>query len=233
MLLLEAGGANEDRNLRVDGQRWTTFTQPGMNWGYKTTPQAHCAGREIDYARGRGVGGSSTINFGVYSIGARDDYDEWARVVGDDAFRWERMQPRFRRLETFTGELPAGIDGKYAAPKAEDHGVGGPLKVGYAAEWEEDIPGLLDVFVESGFPLNPDHNSGNPIGISALINSSHKGLRTTAKDLVTPTPSNLTIVTHFPVQRLIMEGKKAVGVESDGKNCKHQSGNPKHRDEVI
>ncbi|KAK7747091.1 hypothetical protein SLS62_009247 [Diatrype stigma] len=216
VLLLEAGGANEDRNLRVDGQRWTTFTQPDMNWGYKTAPQAHCAGREIDYARGRGVGGSSTINFGVYSIGARDDYDEWARVVGDDAFRWERMQPRFKALETFTGELPAGIDRKYAAPRAEDHGADGPLRVGYAAEWEEDIPGLLDVFVASGFPLNPDHNSGNPIGISALINSSHEGLRTTAKDLVTPRPSNLTIVTGSPVQRLVLDGKKIIGVESEG-----------------
>lgn len=221
VLLLEAGGVNEDRNLRVDGQRWTTFMRKDMNWGYTTTPQEHCANREVDYSRGRGIGGSSAINFGVFTIGARDDYDEWARIVGDDAFRWEHVQPRFKSLETLDSTLPAGVDRKYAAPKASDHGTSGPLKVGYAAEWEEDITELIDIFENTGFPLNPDHNSGNPIGMSVMINSAHNGLRTTAKDLVTPKPSNLTIVTDFLVQRLILEGKKVIGVESAEHKCKH------------
>ena len=78
--------------MRVDGQRWTTYTNEYMNWGYKTAPQEHCAGREIDYARGRGMGGSSAINFGVYTIGARDDYNEWARIVNDDFFDWDDIR---------------------------------------------------------------------------------------------------------------------------------------------
>ncbi|OTA99814.1 putative GMC oxidoreductase [Hypoxylon sp. CI-4A] len=216
VLLLEAGGDNTDKNRRVDGQRWTTFTNKEMNWQYKTAPQEHCNNREIDYSRGRGLGGTSTINFGVFTIGARDDYDEWARIVGDDAYRWENIQPRFKKLESFDRKLPAGIDKKYAAPKAEDHGTSGPLKVGYAAEWEEDIPVVLDSFQEAGFPLNPDHNSGNPIGMSALINSSYNGLRSTAADLLTPAPDNLKILQNSPVQRVILEGKKAIGVESNG-----------------
>ncbi len=220
MLLLEAGGENGDRDLRVDGQRWTTFMNKDMNWGYKTAPQEHCGNRELDYSRGRGIGGTSAINFGVYSVGARDDYEEWARAVGDDTFRWEHMRGRFKDLETFNGRPPAGVDGKYAAPKASDHGTSGPLKVGYAAECEEDLPKLLDVFEEAGFPLNPDHNSGNPIGMSLLINSAHDGLRTTAKDLITPKPDNLTIVTGFFVQRVVLKEKRAIGVESEGKTCK-------------
>lgn len=190
-----------------------------MNWGYKTAPQEHCDSRELDYSRGKGLGGSSAVNFGVYSVGARDDYDEWARIVGDDAFRWDKIQPRFKSLETFHGDLPPGIDRKYAAPKPEDHGTSGPLHVGYAGEWEEDLPGMLDLFEEAGFPVNPDHNSGNPIGMSVLINSCHKGLRSTASDLLTPAPDNLTIVTSSPVQRVILEGNKAVGVESNGTTC--------------
>jgi len=221
VLLLEAGGANEDRNLRVDGQRWTTFMNQGMNWGYKTSPQEHADNRECDYSRGKGLGGSSAINFGVYTIGARDDYEEWARIVGDDAFRWENIQPRFKKLETFHGELPSGIDSKYAAPKAEDHGRSGALHVGYASEWEKDLPPVLDLFDKAGFPLNPDHNSGNPIGMSVLINSSSKGLRSTANDLLTPKPDNLTVVTDSPVQRVLLEGAKAVGVESSGKRCEY------------
>ncbi|KAI0012721.1 hypothetical protein F4779DRAFT_614168 [Xylariaceae sp. FL0662B] len=217
VLLLEAGGQNDDKDKRVDGQRWVTFQNKTMNWGYKTTPQEHCANRELDYSRGLGLGGSSAINFGVYSVGASGDYDEWARIVGDDAFKWQHMQCRFKELETFNSKLPAGINKKYAAPKAEDHGTSGPLKVGYAAEWEDDLPPVLDLFEQAGFPLNPDHNSGNPIGMSVLINSSHDGVRSTAGDLLFPTPENLTILTESPVQRIIFEGKKAVGVEVNGK----------------
>jgi choline dehydrogenase-like flavoprotein len=52
-----------------------------MNWGYKIIPQPHCNDREIDYSRGRCLGGSSAINFSAYTIGCRDDYSEWARIV--------------------------------------------------------------------------------------------------------------------------------------------------------
>ncbi|KAI0885158.1 GMC oxidoreductase [Annulohypoxylon maeteangense] len=217
VLLLEAGGKNDDKNLRVDGQRWMTFQNKEMNWGYKTTPQEHCAGRELDYSRGLGLGGSSAVNFSVFNAGAVADYEEWARIMDDDAFNWPNMQRRFKTLESFDLTLPAGVDSKYAAPKAENHGSSGPLKTSYVAEVEKDLIPALDLFEKAGFPLNPDHNSGNPIGMALGINSSGKGVRSTAADLLTPTPENLTILTHSPVQRIIIEGKKAVGVESNGK----------------
>jgi choline dehydrogenase-like flavoprotein len=221
VLLLEAGESKDDRNLRVDGQRFTTFQDKSMNWGYKTTPQKDCNDREIDYSRGRCMGGSSAINFGVYSVGARDDYQEWARIVGDEDYAWESIQRRFKELETFHGKIPVGMDTKYADPKPENHGSGGPLHVGFAREWERDFTELLNVFEEAGFALNPDHNSGNPIGMSVLINSASNGLRSTAEDLVTGhEEANLTIITGAPVQRILLEGKKAVGVVSNGKKCR-------------
>lgn len=217
--MLEAGGSNDNRDLRVDGQRWTTFQNKGMNWGYKTCAQPDCNGREIDYSRGLGMGGSSAINFGVYSVGARHDYNEWARIVGDKSFAWEPIHRRLKNLETFHGDLPKGINSKYASPKESDHGKSGPLQVGFASEWERDLPPLLDVFEQAGFPLNPDHNSGNPIGMSVLINSSHKGLRSTAADLLATCGDNLTVVMDAPVQRLVLDGKKVTGVESNGRHC--------------
>ncbi|KAI1097284.1 putative GMC oxidoreductase [Jackrogersella minutella] len=215
VLLIEAGGANADRNLRVDGQRSMTIRNNDMNWAYKSAPQEHARNRETPYPSGRGMGGGSAVNYAMYTVGARDDYDEWARITGDNAFDWEHMQTRLKNLESFKGETPPGLD-KYASPRPTDHGTSGPLKVGYANEWEEDIPEMLDCFHQAGYPLNPDHNSGNPIGISPAINSSQNGVRSTAADLVTPAPENLTIVHSSPVQRVIMEGKKAVGVESNG-----------------
>ena len=192
-----------------------------MNWGYKTVPQPHCDDREIDYSRGKGLGGSTAINFGVYTRGARDDYEEWARIVEDEAFRWDDIKARFKALEDFRGNLPENVGNKYAKPDLDNHGTSGPLKVGYATDWERDLPPLLDLFEEAGFPLNPDHNSGNPLGMSALINSSRNGLRSTANDLLTPAPENLTIKTSSAVKKILLDGTKAVGVETiDGKKCK-------------
>ncbi|KAK8120865.1 hypothetical protein PG999_004985 [Apiospora kogelbergensis] len=215
VLLLEAGGKNSDPNLRVDGKRWLTFTNEEMNWGFKTAPQEHCDGRSIDYSGGRGLGGSSAINFGVYTIGARDDYDEWARIAGNDtAFGWTAMQERLKRLENFNQKLPAHVAERFAKPDMANHGTDGSLKVGFAAEWEDDVVPMLEVFEKGGFPLNPDHNSGNPIGMSALISSARNGKRSTAQDLYADKPENLIIITCAKVRKLVLEGLKVVGVET-------------------
>lgn len=220
VLLLEAGGRNDDVNLRVDGKRWLTYKNENMNWGYKTVPQKQCLNREIDYSRGLGLGGSSAINFGVYTIGSRDDYEEWANVTHDESFSWKDMQRRYKSLETFDRRIPPGVSTRYASPSPDDHGDSGRLHVGYAPEWERDLPALLDVFEQAGLPLNPDHNSGNPIGMSVLINSSQGGLRSTARDLITPQPRNLTVLTDSPVQRVVLKDNRAIGVESNNRICK-------------
>ncbi|EAW13556.1 GMC family oxidoreductase [Aspergillus clavatus NRRL 1] len=217
VLLLEAGPRNDDPALRVDGQRWATFLAKGVNWGYSTVPQEHCNNRQIDYSRGKVLGGTSAINFGLYTVGARDDYDEWASVVGDDLYRWDRMQQRFRNLETFDSAVVDPDHKKYISSRPSDHGSQGALHVGYAAEWERDLPLMMDVFEKAGFARNPDHNSGNPLGMALLINSFHQGRRVAATDLLEGAPENLTIITESPVQRVILSGKKAIGVESKGR----------------
>ena len=233
MLLVEAGGPNDGEDLRVDGKRWLTFMEDGMNWGYKTEPQEHCEGRCIDYSRGKGLGGSSAINFGVYSIGAKDDYEEWARLVGDDAYGWEHMKRRFKEIENFHTEIPNNVTPKYAAPRSEDHGNAGKIHVAYAAEWEDDVTSTLDIFERAGYGINPDHNSGDPIGMSSLIESSCNGRRSTAKDLLTPMPASLTVKVLSAVDRVILDGMKAVGVSVGGTDCKCIGSNPLNDNPVI
>ena len=194
-----------------------------MNWGYRTTPQENCDGRQMDYSRGKGLGGSSAINFGVYTVGARDDYDQWAAEVGDETFSWTKMQRRFKDLETFCGEINTPANKKYVRCDPADHGDKGGLGIGFAKEWEMDLPLVLDAFEEAGLERNLDHNSGNPIGISVMINSASGGRRTTAADLLGAAPDNLVIVTDSPVQRVMLQGKRAIGVESNGKQCKANS----------
>jgi choline dehydrogenase-like flavoprotein len=219
VLLLEAGGDNTDRNLRVAGQRWMSLQNQDLNWGYKTVPQEWCNNRVMDYSRGRGLGGSSAINFCVYTVGCRDDYDRWAQIAGDDSFDWEHMRSRFKSLETLHRETIDERKAKYADPKPSDHGSEGGLHIGYASQWERDIPLTLDLFERAGIPINPDHNSGNPLGMSMAISCAHRGERTTAADLLANHRHNLKVVTCAPVQRLCLEDKRVVGVESNGKIC--------------
>ncbi|KAJ5771604.1 hypothetical protein N7520_002133 [Penicillium odoratum] len=217
VLLLEAGGKNDDYSQRVDGKRWTTFLNEKMNWGYKTTPQAACDERIIDYSRGKGLGGGSAINFGVYTFGAKDDYDTWAEDVGDETFGWEAMKKRFKDLELFDGSIDLPENQKYAQPRGKDHGDRGGLLIGYAKEWEQDLPLILDALEDAGLERNLDHNSGNPLGMSLMINSAGKGRRTTGVDLLSGASDDLVIITDSPVQRIVLQDKKAVGVETQGK----------------
>ncbi|KAJ5727018.1 hypothetical protein N7493_006045 [Penicillium malachiteum] len=219
VLLLEAGGKNDDETKRVDGKRWTTFMEPTMNWGYKTVPQDTCSGRELDYSRGKGLGGSSASNFGVYTVGAKDDYDAWGEKVGDKVtYGWNAMQPRFKKLETFDGTIYLPENQKYARPDPADHGHEGPLKVGYAKEWEKDLPLILDSLEEAGLQRNLDHNSGNPIGMGLMINSASSGRRTTAALFEHhQNPDGRIpnwVIIHASATRVMFDDKKAIGVET-------------------
>lgn len=96
VLLLEAGGDNADEKYRTFRERYFALMTPGYNWGYKTIPQSNLKDREIDYSRGKGLGGSSAINFCVYTRGSKADYDHWAELVGDEQWKWDRALERFK-----------------------------------------------------------------------------------------------------------------------------------------
>lgn len=99
ILLIEAGGPNTDLKHQSFGTRyWTLATAPGYDWGYKTVPQEYLHGRELGYNRGKGMGGSTAINFCVFTRGPKADYDQWAHDVGDDAWSWEHALERFKKV---------------------------------------------------------------------------------------------------------------------------------------
>ena len=99
ILLLEAGGENADPKHQSYGDRhWTFATAPGYDWGYKTIPQEYLQGREINYNRGKGLGGSTAINFCVFTRGPQADYDTWADEAGDDSWSWKYAVERFKEV---------------------------------------------------------------------------------------------------------------------------------------
>lgn len=86
-----------------------------MNWGYKTVPQPFLKDREINYSMGKGLGGGTAINFCGWFVGAADDYDEWARLVGDSAWKWENVKEQAKKMLSYHVEVPEQFK-KYINP---------------------------------------------------------------------------------------------------------------------
>ena len=221
VLLVEAGGKNDNKDWRIDAERWLHRTQPAMAWGYKTVPQTSLNGQELSYDRGKGLGGSSAINFCSWNIGPQDDHDTIAALVGDDEWKWNTgAHPRYLRIEEFHGQqddIPPEFR-DYFQPKPEDHGKSGVVKVGVAKVWEQSNKVYLDAFGNSGWGINRDIGNGNPLGIGINVCSAHAGKRATAADQLHSASSNLEIVTDVQVARVYFEGSQAKGIESlDGR----------------
>jgi choline dehydrogenase-like flavoprotein len=189
------------------------------NWGYQSSPQKHLKDRQIDYSRGRGLGGSSRINFACYTIGPKGDYDHWAQLVGDDFFNWENARRRYNKIESFDTNIKSEYR-QYANPKPSDHGNSGPVSVSYPAELEQGLVDIINVVNDTGVRTNLDANSGDPIGITICPSTASKGMRTTsAAAYLKTTPSNLTIVSNANATKLLIEAGRAVGVLAGGKQC--------------
>lgn len=108
MLLVEAGSSNSEAAQLSGAERFNVAFAPNspLNWGYKTAPQGHLSGQEIDYSRGKGLGGSTAINFCAWTVGPRDDYDEWADLVGDERFGWRNVRGVLKRIEDLRTWIP-------------------------------------------------------------------------------------------------------------------------------
>jgi len=225
VLLIEAGGDNKSVEYYVPSERFTlAFTEPSLNWGYKTVPQTHLKGQEIDYSRGKGLGGSSAINFSCWVVGPDADYDEWASKVGDDAWLFKNVKERLKKIENYHVEIPKEHQ-KYINPKPSDHGTNGPLHLSYADPWEKGMADVFQAAKEIGWGVNPDVNSGNPIGLGLGAACMYKGARTTAASYLENAPDNLTVLTNSPTAKVLFSGKKAMGIRTiEGKEFHAKQG---------
>lgn len=220
VLLIEAGSANDDKAHRLLYDRYSTFiTVPDYNWNYMTTPQPTLKNNQIFYARGKGLGGSSSINFCCYTIGPKDDFDEWARLVGDERYNWDQARRRFSELEAFHN--PTSPEVRKYSDLADWHGKKGPVPVEFPSKNEISLAPSLEAIKEAGFQLNPDINSGDPIGVGVSPSTATKGIRITAASaFLEPQPGNLTIKTDAPIARVHLKGRRAIGVETiSGEKC--------------
>ncbi|HSW14389.1 MAG TPA: GMC family oxidoreductase N-terminal domain-containing protein, partial [Solimonas sp.] len=204
VLLLEAGGRDNWIWIHIPVGYLYCIGNPRTDWCYRTQDEAGLGGRNILYARGRVLGGRSSINAMIYMRGQARDYDEWARLCGDDSWRWDNVLPVFKRSEDHW----RGGD--------EFHGSGGELRVEQQRlRWD-----ILDRFAEAaeqaGIPRTADFNTGDNNGSGKFEVTQRSGIRWNAvKAFLRPVRKrpNLRVVTDVLVDKLSFEGSRVSGVE--------------------
>jgi choline dehydrogenase len=183
------------------------IANPRTDWMFRTVKEAGLNGRDIHYARGRGVGGCSLINAMIYMRGQRRDYEEWATLTGDDSWKWEAVLPWFLKHE----DSHRG--------RGQFHGDGGEMRVEeQRLSWK-----ILDRFAEAaeqaGIPRTTDFNTGNNAGSGRFEVTQRRGVRWhAARAFLDPVSKrdNLVLREESPARRLVFEGRRCVGVEVAG-----------------
>ncbi|MCJ8286424.1 choline dehydrogenase [Halomonas sp.] len=203
VLLLEAGGSDWNPWIHVPVGYFKTMHNPATDWCYLTDPDEGIEGRRLQWPRGKVLGGSSSLNGLLYIRGQREDYDDWAQL-GNDGWDYDSVLPYFKKSEC----QERGAD--------DYHGADGPLKVSDLRLRREIAERFIEAAKASGIPENHDVNGPSQEGVGYFQQTSYKGFRcSTAKAFLRPALKrpNLTLVKRAHCQRLLLEGKRVVGVE--------------------
>ncbi len=207
VLLLEAGGRDDYFWIDVPVGYLYTIGNPRTDWCYTIEPDPGLNGRTVGYARGKVLGGCSSINAMIYMRGQRSDYDYWASL-GLRGWSWDDVLPVFKRSEDYQH----GGD--------ELHGAGGELRVEERRVSWEILDAWRDAAEECGIPKIAEFNRGDNFGTAYFQMNQRRGVRWSAtKAFLRPVlhRPNLTVRTHAHVERIAVEprdgGPRAVGVE--------------------
>ena len=202
--LLEAGPRDWNPYLHIPAGFIKTLTNPNVNWMYEAEPSHWTGGRSIGVPRGKTLGGSSSINGHIYNRGQRMDFDNWAQR-GNQGWGYADVLPYFRRCERRIGAGDDTFRGREGNLAVTDLNYSHPL-----------CEAFMEGAGQLGIPRNPDYNGANQLGISYVQRTTHKGRRvSTARAFLNPAKSrsNLTIRTGAHATRILLDGKRATGVE--------------------
>lgn len=202
VLLVEAGGWDRDPLIHIP-LGWGRILQKRLHdWNYFFEPDKRVHGRSIECARGKVIGGSSSINAMLYCRGHPDDYDRWERS-GLAGWGYADVLPYFKKQEDWEGEEDAY------------RGKGGPLETTLARYDDPLVDAYLDAATQAGFPRSRDYNGADPEGMARLQSTIGGGRRCSAATayLKPARPrKNLKIETHALVHRIDLTDRVATGI---------------------
>jgi choline dehydrogenase len=200
VLLIEAGGRDSNYKFRIPLMVVHLLRDKRVTWPFVTEPQVHLNNRTQLWTRGKVLGGSSSINGNVYVRGDPAEFDSW----GCPGWSYAELLPYFKRMEDF----PEGDPTK--------RGRGGPISVVKLENFDALADAFLDASQQAGFERVSDYNDGSYEGTSYLQYSTRRGFRcSTSVGYLRPVRGrkNLDVATGATVTRVLMEGKRAIGVE--------------------
>ena len=203
--VIEHGGSDAGPFIQMPGALSYPMNMGIYDWGFATEPEPHLGGRVLATPRGKVIGGSSSINGMVYVRGHARDYDTWAEM-GADGWSYADVLPYFKRMEQSHG-----------GSGPEFRGSDGPLHI---TRGPRDNP-LFDAFIaageQAGYPVTADYNGRQQEGFGPMEATIWKSRRWSAANAyLKPAMAggNVQVVRGL-ARRVVMEGKRAVGVEVD------------------
>ncbi|MDA1331337.1 MAG: GMC family oxidoreductase N-terminal domain-containing protein [Proteobacteria bacterium] len=208
VLLIEAGSRDNYFWIPIPIGYLFTINNPRTDWMYKTTKEKGLNDRSIGYARGKVLGGCTSINAMIYMRGQRSDYDRWVEA-GNPNWGWDNVLPYFKGMEDY-------VHGANAF-----HGSGGELPVQERRVSWEILDAWRDAAEEKGIPKITEFNTGDNFGSAYFQVNQRNGTRWNAiRCFINPIKhrKNLTILTDAHVEKLLFnesdqETPKASGVK--------------------
>ncbi len=203
VLLLEAGGSDRWIWLHIPVGYAYTIGNPLFDWCFKTEPEPQMNGRSIPIPRGKVLGGSSAIN-GMFQVrGQAADFDHW-RQLGLPGWGWDDVLPYFKKHEDYEGGA------------SDVHGAGGEVRVESSRIKWPALDVIRRAIEEDGLRWIGDLNTGDNEGIGPVHFTQKRGFRwSAARAFLNPARkrANLRIETEALTQRILFDGKRAIGVE--------------------
>jgi choline dehydrogenase len=217
ILLLEAGRPDWrfDVFLHMPAALAFPIGSPLYDWGYRSEPEPHLGGRRVYHARGKVLGGSSSINGMIFQRGNALDFERWATVPGMAAWDYAHCLPYFKRLETCLAAAPDDPYRGHAGPLVLERGPAtGPL-----------FSAFFEAVQEAGYSLTEDVNGYRQEGFAAFDRNIHRGRRLSAATAYLRPAlrrRNLEVRTSALVTNVTFDRRRATGVEySTGGGAHH------------
>ena len=204
VLLLETGGSDKSIFIKMPTALSIPMNTDKYAWQFHTQPEPYLDNREMHCPRGKVLGGSSSINGMVYVRGHAKDFDEWQQH-GANGWDYQSCLPYFQKAESF-----------YLGENAY-RGGNGPLGVNNGNEMQNPLyTTFIKAGVEAGYASTDDYNASQQEGFGPMHMTVKNGVRSSAsREYLDPVKSrsNLTVITGALAQKVILDGKKATGIE--------------------
>ncbi|MGF1649809.1 MAG: GMC family oxidoreductase [Hyphomicrobiaceae bacterium] len=201
--LIEAGGRDTNIWIHIPSGYYKNINNPKITWQYGSGPEPHLGGRIVNWPRGRVLGGTSAINGLLYVRGQANDFNIW-RQLGADGWSFEDVLPYFKKAE------------RQERGESRLHGAAGPLGVSDVRMVNPICEAFIASALAEGVPRNDDFNGPNQEGVGYYQLTNWKGRRSsTAVAYLHPVKhrSNLTLITEATTERVLLDQKRATGVE--------------------